>query len=311
MLVRDIDKRLDMRLILKLKQDTELFKVTADVDLTLPVYIFGKENTTWMSTYLPKLDRNSKIELINRKFKSVEMENAYVVDSRINNVKDLAIIDKLMDIPSFIVNRSDMSNGFLNIYARFHSSRIAEVSALLSEYTADSENSRVDWLGPSMGIISITDLIHSTYPLSIVSYRTPFTEDDKVLSDLMGEGGVMAEVRNSFNREGKISAVLYLDHNIDGKYDEVQTISAEDGVYQLDTHNVFHNIVRDEANKLHIMRTRYFIKPQGEDAEITVFMPSGSVYEYYSMLYGIARKHKNDIVVTGLRPYTPSIWEYL
>lgn len=311
MLVRDIDRKLDMRLILKLRQNTDFFKATADLNMSLPVYIFGRDNTVWMSTYFPKSSKTQKTEIITRKFGGVEKEDSFVVDSRINNVKDLAVISRLMDVPSFVVNRSDMGGGYLNVYARFHSSQIAQVSNLLAEYTADSENARVSWLGPSMGIMKITDLINSHYPVSLVTYRVPLGKGDEELAAITREPGVIAEVRNSLSRNGKISAILYCDHPIDTGMDNIQEISSKDGICMVEVSNDFYNMVREMANSQHIMRTRYFIKPHGDEIEVNVFLPSSSVYEYYSILYEIARKHNNNVVVSSLMPYSPEVWDFV
>lgn len=310
MMIKDVDEKLDMRLHLRLRQDTELFKATSDMDMTFPVFISNWEKTVWMSTYFPKLDRNPKIELINRKFKSVELEDSYVVDSRINNISDLEIIGKLIEVPSFIVNRADMSKGFLNIYARFHNSRLREVSDLLAEYTLDSKNSRINWLGPSMGIISILELINSTYPLSVVSYRIPSDGQNDGISKVMKDTELIAEVRNNLTRDGKVSSILYTDHGFNNKQIGLLPISEKDGIYQLEVPYSFANLVREKANKLHILRTRYFIKSNGDSLEFIVFLPSNNVYEYYTMLYEIARENRHGIMVSALMPYSPSIWEY-
>ncbi len=311
MLVKDIDKRLDMRLILKLRQNTELFSSTKGMANKLPVYIYGKDDTTWMATHFPKAGLNSKMEIILKKFDAIELENAYVVDSRINNVKDLNIINKLMEVPSFVINRSDMSEGFLNLYARFHSSRLSEISNLLAQYTADFENSRINWLGPSDGIVAITDLINSEYPISLVSYRVPIGEEDSTIKEIICEPGILAEARNNLHSDNRISAVLYSDQDISGKYDGVKIISAKDGVYQVEIRNKFHNMVRHEANQRHIMRIRYFIKPIGNELELNVMLPEANVYEYYSILYRLARETGNKIVVSAILPYTDHFWESL
>lgn len=311
MLVRDVDKRLDMRIVLKLRQDTDLFNSTRGITKKLPVYIYGKDETTWMATYFSKSDKNSKMELIFKRFGATELENSFVVDSRINNVKDLKVINKLMEVPSFVINRSDMSDGFLNVYARFHNSQLKRVSELLAQYTADTGNSRIDWLGPSNGILAITDLINREYPISLVSYRVPIGEEDSVLREIVCEQGVLAEARNNLNIGDKISAVLYSDHDISGKYDGVETVSSKDGIYQVEIGNRFQNQVRLEANKKHIMRIRYFIKPRGNELELSVMMPETSVYEYYSILYRLARENGNNIVVSSIMPYEDHFWENL
>ncbi len=311
MLVRDIDRALDMRLHLRLRQNTEFFKSTTDLKMALPVFIYGKGDETWMSTYFTKSSMNQKINLIMRKFGGTEKEDTYVVDSRINNVKDLEVIKRLTEIPSFIVNRSDMSEGFLNVYARFHSSHMSEVSNLLAQYAADYENSRINWLGPSMGITNIISLIDSEYPLSLITYRVPLSAEDSVLAGIAKEKNVIAEVKESGNSSGSISAVLYSDHVISESVEGVQAISSDDRLYKVEVSNEFYRMVRDKANEQHIMRTRYFIKPNGNDIEVNVFLPRNSVYEYYSILYDIARIHNNNVVVSALLPYSADVWDFV
>lgn len=311
LLVKDIDKKLDMRLILRLRQNTDFFDATKDLGMTLPVYIYGRENKTWMNTFLPKNSRNQKIDLLKMKFNGIELENSIAVETRINNVKDLDVINKISDIPSFVINRSDMNDGFLNVYGRFHSSQIEEVSNLLAEYTADSDNSRISWLGPSMGLVQITDMINSMYPLSLVCYRVSVEEDDSRYKELFSEPGIMAEVRNSLYREGKISVIVYSTHPLEDKFPFLETISASDGIYRLEVANKFHNMVREIANERHLMRTRYFIKQAGDKLEMQVFLPSNSVYEYSSILYEMARKHQSDMIVTAVMPYSQEIWDFV
>ena len=82
-----------------------------------------------------------------------------MIDTRIKNTKDLAVIEKLTDLPSLVINRSDMSKGFFYVYARFHNSDLPMVSNLLSQYTPDKDNSRLEWLDPNHGIMKIADLV--------------------------------------------------------------------------------------------------------------------------------------------------------
>lgn len=311
MLVKDIDKKLDMRVVLRLRQETDFFTATKDLGMTLPAFIYGKEEQIWMSTFLPKSTRNQKIDIIKMKYKGVELENSIVVETRINNVKDLGVVRKISEVPSFVINRSDISDGFLNIYGRFHSSQIETVSNLLADYTEDFENSRVEHLGPSPGIIKILESVNEIYPLSLVNYRVSIDEDEKQYTDLFTEPGIMAEVRNNLYKDGKIGVIVYSDTPLENKYTFLETISSKDGVYQFDVSNRFHNIVRVFANGRHIMRTRYFIKHAGNKLEMQVFLPATSLYEYSSILYDMARKHRNNIVVTALLPFSSDIWNFV
>ena len=311
MLVRDIDRKLDMRVILRVRQNTELFDLTREIKGKFPVFLFGRDGEIWMSTYFPKETRSNKLEIALKKFRGIEKENSFVIDSRINNVKDLKIINKLMEIPSFIINRSDMNNGFLNIYARFHSSQLSMVSENLSVYTEDIENSRVEWLGPNPGIIKTMDLINSEYPVSVVTYIIKLNGEDRTMSELAHNVDSMAEMKNSQMSDGKFKAVLYSNSASAGLIEGVNAISKDDGIFELETGNDILATIRDASNSDHIMRLRYFVKPRDGNLEVTVFLPSAILYEYYSVLYNIARKMKGKILAKYILPYSQDIWDFI
>ena len=311
MLVRDIDRKLDMRVILRVRQNTELFDLTREIKGKFPVFLFGRDGETWMSTYFPKETKSNKLEIALKKFRGIEKENSFVIDSRINNVKDLKIINKLMEIPSFIVNRSDMNNGFLNVYARFHSTQLSMVSENLSVYTEDIENSRVEWLGPNPGIIKTMDLINSEYPVSVVTYIIKLNGEDRTMSELAHNVDSMAEMKNSQMSDGKFKAVLYSNSTSAGLIEGVNAISKDDGIFELETGNDILATIRDASNSDHIMRLRYFVKPRDGNLEVTVFLPSAILYEYYSVLYNISRKMKGKILAKYILPYSQDIWDFI
>jgi|GEM_PF-1758013 hypothetical protein len=311
MLVRDIDRKLDMRVILRVRQNTELFDLTKEIKGKFPVFLFGRDGETWMSTYFPKEPKNNKLEIALKKYHGIEKENSFVIDSRINNVKDLRIINKLMEIPSFIINRSDMNNGFLNIYARFHSSQLPMVSEDLSDYTEDMENSRVEWLGPNPGIMKTMDLINSEYPVSLVTYIIGLNGEDRTISELAHNVDSMAEIKNSNMKNGKFKAVLYSNSASAGLIEGVNAISKDEGIFELETGNDILDMIRDVSNSDHIMRLRYFVKPRDGNLEVTVFLPSAILYEYYSVLYNIARKMRGRVLAKYILPYSQDIWDFI
>jgi hypothetical protein len=309
--ISDIDKKLDMRLVLKVRQNTELFNTTANLDIKFPTYIYGVDGTTWISTYVPKGLGGNNIRLLLSKFKAVEKENSYIIDSRINNVKDLAIIQKLMDLSSFVINRADMSKGFLNLYSRFHSSQLDDVSELLAQYTADTENARVEWLGPSPGIMKVMDHINSEYPVSLITYEFSLDKDDDLLTALSDEPGIMAEFKNNEHKDGSLSVIIYSEHIITNNIQGLTPISIDDHIYKINIKNSFLSVLRDEANNAHIMRLRYFVKMCDGKIQLNVFLPTSNAYEFSSILYEFARKKDHTLLIKYLLPYTPAVWEYI
>jgi len=311
MLVRDIDRKLDMQLIFHVREDTELFNMTKNMKEKFPVFIFGLGDETWMSTYFPKIAGSNRLDVIMKKFRGIERDKAYVIDSRINSVRELKIISKLVEIPSFVINRSDMNDGFLNISARFHSSQMPLVSNEISKNTEDIQNLRVEWLGPNPGIMRTIDQINSEYPISLVTYINIIDENDEIVSELTSNVDTMAEIKNSKISEGMFRAVLYTNSPSVESIKGVTPISKKEGIFELDIRTELLAKIRDASNRDHLMRIRYFVKPNDGNLEVTVFLPTAILYEYYSVLNDITRKNGGKIITKYILPYTPDIWNFI
>ncbi|HLH85522.1 MAG TPA: hypothetical protein VKU79_01490 [Thermoplasmataceae archaeon] len=310
MLIRDIDRKLDMRLILKVKQTTELFGAIADMKVRLPVFIYMQNFQTWMATYFPKDVRDQKTHVILGRFKAVERSDSYVVNTRINNVREMEVITKLSTLPSFMIDGSDMSEGYVNVYGRFHSSQLENVSELLSEHTSDPDSARIEFLGPTPGIMRIMDMINSSYPLSLVSFVLPVDGELNPISKLFGRD-IIAAAKSGMRKGGGFTVVLYSNGEIQDKIPGLTPIAAKDGVYELYVELPFLSMIREEANKAHIMRFRFFIKPFRNALEVHVLLPSSSVLEYYSIILDVARKSGHKVSIKYVMPYSQDIWNYV
>ncbi|WP_075056474.1 hypothetical protein [Thermogymnomonas acidicola] len=197
MLVRDIDRALDVRVVVRVKQDTELMRMAAELRMKLPVFIYSRSGQLWMSTYVRKQDLDSRLSMALRRMDCRETRDAYVVDERINNVEQMSVVQKLLEVPSFAMNRSDSMNGYVNIYARFHHSHINLVSEELVKF-AGEDKVVLDWLGgPSPGITRIMDRINQEYRVTLVSYRVPGGDELPVLTGNLGEVELLAETKSS------------------------------------------------------------------------------------------------------------------
>lgn len=105
--------------------------------------------------------------------------------------------------------------------------------------------------------------------------------------------------------------IVYSDHPILTPITDLNAFSPEEYMYEASISNPFLSPVRIAANAAHIMRLRYFIKPVEKRMRVTVFVPSASMFEYYSILYDVARKTERDLSVRYLRPYSPDVWNFL
>ncbi|MHB1441098.1 MAG: hypothetical protein ACYCSO_10250 [Cuniculiplasma sp.] len=307
MLIKEIDRKLDMYLILKVRQESEFFAAISDLELKLPSFIYDKDGKTWLSTYFPKNLKIPKVNLIINKFKASEREKTYVVDTMIENQNELSIIDKLVEIPSLIINGSDVYGGFLNVYARFHSSQLEKVSELLARYTSTSKNARIEWLGPSPGIMKIMDDINKEYPLSVVTYSTPINREDIHVREIPSSPKILCEVKSSGAMKGDINLVVSTDMPVE----DLIPIDLSENLYQMELRSPFPFIVRNKANIQHIIRIAYFGKLQNGKIEVTVFLPTDFLYEFYSILYEVADETDNKVIVKTVIPYSQGVWDFI
>ncbi|MEM0159047.1 MAG: hypothetical protein QW812_06005 [Thermoplasmataceae archaeon] len=310
MLVRDIDKKLDLQLILKIRQNSELFGAIADLKRRLPVFIYMQNFQTWMSTYFPKDLRDQKTQIILDRFKAAERSDSYVVDTRINNIKEMEVVTKLSAIPSFMIDGSDLSEGFVNVYGRFHSSQLERVSELLVQYTLRAEDVRVERLGPTPGIMDIMNSINSSYPLSVVSFILPLNGEMDQISELFGLD-MIAAAKSGMRKGTGFTVLLYSNSRLPEHIEGLTAISDKDGIYELDLYNKYLSTIREEANRAHIMRFRFFIKPFRNSLEVHVILPSSSMFEYYSIILDAAEKNGHKVYIKYIMPYSQEIWNFI
>ena len=305
MIFQNIDKKLNMRVVLRVRQNTEFFNLTNEIPNRIPAYIYSVDGETWLSAYFPKNGKDQRMKLIYNKFGAIEREDSYVINSRINNIQDLKIINELSEVKSFVMNRADMNGGFLNIYARFHRSELEEVSALLSEYMSDFKNSRIDWLGPSPGLMYIMNLINSDYPISLLTYNVPFRDGDAPLKEKCRDG--IIEIKNNVTTRDEIRAVFYSDREVD----DLEPIDKENMIYSVILRNYFLNEVRKKANEKHLLRLRHFVRVDDGGLKVSVFIPSRIIYDLYSIVYELARSFDKHIYVENLLPFSNDIWNII
>lgn len=185
------------------------------------------------------------------------------------------------------------------------------MSDLLTRYTEDVRNSRVEWLGPNPGIVKTMDIINSEYPLSLITYITEIESDNTLLHELSRSGNVIIEIKSSRMSNKKFKGVVYINDSRPQSIDGLEPISKEDGVYECETSSNTLYLIRKVSNEGHIMRVRYFVRPIKGRLEVTVFLPTAALYEYYSALYNIAREKVGELVLKNILPYSEDVWNFI
>ncbi|WP_297216569.1 hypothetical protein [Thermoplasma sp.] len=309
----DIDHALDMDLVLKLREDTPFIKSSADLDFRIPVMIHNIDGKLMMSAFFPKFKSGKKININLSAFNPIEKEDMYVVDERINNIHGYEIINELINAPSCVMSNADIFRGDLNVYLRFHSSKIEKISDLLSKYIIHGDHSRIEYLGPTIGIQEMLERLDSDYGLSVVSYVMPLGDEEKEIAKELSSTPFIGELKNDSVQKNRIETIIYIQKSrLNRHFSQILTpISEESGIFEaiIESKNV--SEIRRISNNLHIPRFRFFFKLYKDMLEIDTFLPSSSLYDYYTEIFKLVQRIDDGIYVKYISKYNQDIWKYI
>lgn len=222
----------------------------------------------------------------------------------------MKIVNEILRVNSMVLDSIVVQDGKTHFYLRFHSSVNPEVSDILSRFTEDAENTRIESLGPSPGLISILKEINKVSPLGLVCYRIPLDQGERKLLKFLNENDV-AELCSSFIYEDEFRAVLYHSGQKQLQSSSIKPVSARNSVYEIFLKNDFLYQLRVEANKFPILRLRTIVEKLVGSLVVSVFLPVSQMSECYALLFRLSRESDkraellrterlNDIIIERL-----------
>jgi len=309
----DVDHALDMDLILKLKEDTPFIISSSDLDFRIPVMINNMDGKLMMSAFFPKFRAGKRINMNLAAFNPLEKEDFFVIDERINNVHGYEIIEKLLKAPSCVMSNIDIFRGELSVYIRFHSSKMEDVSDLLSRYVVHGDHARVEYLGPTKGIQEMFERLNTDYGLSIVSYVLPLEDEEEEAAKELAATPFIGELKNDSIQKDRLETLIYFQKSrLNRHYSQMLIpVSEDNGIFEalIESKNV--SEIRRVSNELHIPRFRYFFKLIKDMIEIDTFLPSSAMYDYYTEIFKLIQRADGHFYVKYISNYTQDVWKYL
>lgn len=154
----DIDKILDRRLVLTMKQDNEISRASKEVDARIPVGISEEHSGKIMLISFPRsFDETQQHRIFLKKYDARNIGTHYVIKFRLNLLEKWKCIEDIINTPSVVVDRINLKEGNLALHLRYHHSVQNRISNLLSYYTnfSNDEEGEIGTMDPSPGIINI------------------------------------------------------------------------------------------------------------------------------------------------------------
>lgn len=305
MKIGDMESKLDRRLVLSMKQDSELVNASRNFNSPIPVSVFGDGDKMYMDAFLPKnMAMDQHLKLMIQKLEIRDRKESYVIRSRINNVKSLKLISKLFEANSVVPNRIDIEGGQMHYYMRFHHNFQDEISDLLAQYIEDPEVTQIKYLGPSDGLNATISRINSQYPVTLVSYDSQLDAETRKSLGHITEGSI-AEMKNTGGMDNGFSGLLYTEDKVSDTNPSVKKLVGLDNIYKVNVKNDFLGAIRRRVIEVPIVRLSIILRILGNRINITAVVPSIQVNEYCQYIFEAAKETKSSVSLKALVPYTP------
>lgn len=301
MLLRDIDKALDMQCKLVIKGTGKIFTLSRSLNIEIPLLILEKSNE--FRAYLEKSKENEDIS----SYLGAREENSmYVIDNLLVDSVVWNILFSLNKINSVSPQILTIENGNIVTRLRFHHDYLKEVSETIAEFIVPSGEKVIEIdIEPCKGLSNLFENRNKRSPMSVLSFEVPANvyDDENVLNIL--RKGAIIELTNNKVSENARCGILFSNYNPGG------LAHLAENIYEISIKNLFLNSLSDLADFKGIKRFSIFGKLQNERIKIIVFLNRIDVNKYLTVLFSLVKENNLDIYLSLCQRYDYSIWEFL
>lgn len=308
MLVRDIDRKLDMHLVLSYRVENDLFSIFRKYRGFAPAYGYSQGGKSFLDIFLRE-DENQHFNEMLKPF-SISTRGSYST-IRIQSEQDeslLKFFEEVTGIYSLILNGIYVEGGDLFFEMRFHHNSLGEVSTSLKKLSRESENMKLRKLGPSPGIISILSSFNARFPLSVLSFegKLPAIPSTRNLPIER-----ITEPNLSFAEPDGHRIISYSSKPVQpGSSDSI--ISPEDGIVIGKGSTPFVYDLWKSSSDEHIPRYAAFGVPAGEKFVSSLFVPRHLADVQLRIMFEVADRHpESGFRLAAFTPFEEGIWDWL
>lgn len=181
--IGDIDKALDMRLILTYLGSYPISRFSRTKGMSFQAgVIFGKENME-ISCFIPEeLEDNREVSIFLAQNKVKKHKKNFILNFTFDNQEVYNALHSTVDgLKSMVLDNLIMSNGTYYVSFRFSSRELTNVSNIVMRYAPLVEEVGVDYLGDNPGIENVMSEISEFTPL--IRFEFSFEPPEKMPAD--------------------------------------------------------------------------------------------------------------------------------
>ncbi len=310
MLVRDIDRKLDMACTVAITQDSGWFKMASRSPHRTPARIYSYPDGSYVQMYFGKESLPKQLEsAIKANQNMEEKESYYSVNEKFSETLSGNFISEVMAIPSVIISESYILGSEFFITFRFHRSLLRHVNAAVGRAAVNEDTFRVVYIGRSEGITAILNRTSANNPLTVVRFRFATGEDFNISNlNPMDFPDTISEADRTRIVEGGARVITYSDTDL--KW--ASRITGDDNLYELSVNDEFLNSLGKKSFQSMIPLITFFGRRRRDSLEITTLIPSAEVNDFLDVLYSLSDSMpERGMVLQICAPLEEGMWGWL
>jgi hypothetical protein len=307
MLLKDVDKKLDMQCVLVLYKEDRIFNFSRTLEHTLYGFPSINEKDKNLIVFVPKSDaeitkvtawtRGSTSEIDGLVIASISLEDSIY-----------KLLVSLGRIPSASSALFSIEGGNLTLKFRLHHDYLSQLSAVLIQNENLKRLVKEIKILPSEGFITILKKIGEAFPLYVLEYDLPLTLwENKDVVSVLKNGGI-GELANDLSENKKHKMIIY------GK-GEVQTglslIVPESTIYETPLDSAVLETMDNMFDVLAIQRCNVFFKAVNDRLRILVFLKKQDVVRHISEAFNLYSRTGVTVNLLLSRSLSDDAWDTL
>ena len=309
MFVTDIDRKLDMCMVVSFRGESDFFSIFRKYGGYAPAYGYSQGSDVFLDVFMIRNGKTHVSELL-KPFGIVTKGDYDVIrGKREQTAGTNALFVDLFGIPSLIMNGLYVEGGELYAEMRFHHSSMSAVSDVIGRFSREMKNFTLRSLGPSPGIIRMLDKINARFPLFVVGYE-----------GLLPPNPVTGQIRNveritepnfAYASPEGYRAVVYSRDELDASITR-GVISRDEGILETYGSTPFVLDFWRTSGDRHIPRYAVFAKISEGKFTAFTFIPALVAEDQLHVIYEVAERHPDSgFRLSCFTPYDEGIWEWV
>ena len=312
MRIKDIGRRLDMKMKLLINDSSDLFRLSKLHNITFSIFVKRDENEDkyYFEAFIAKESIEENLAEIIKSYSPVESEWYYMISRPVISTKILDLMKELWDVPSLQFSEITVEDGKLSLRIRYHSLYKKDVSLVLNKYLAIPYFIDDLLMKKSEDVIFLMNKKNQRTPLSIIEYSVPISiHDVDYPTKVIMEEDALAEVVENPYCHNNFDVIIFSQREVQ-ENENFKCLSKKDLIYETKSTNKLLSIIKDRANLHGIFRENIIIKYRNKRLYSSSVIASSRLNEYLAIMFAASRElyGKNIIDVNVCTDFDKEIY---